>query len=449
MHPGHALLAVSVAEPEALLALLDGRAGLGPELREPLRARLAARVLAGDHALLEQLPADEPVRRHGPAALEALRAYCEGDDQALGQALAAIPFRSPYRDWVQIHKALVRHAEAPGEARASLERIAEDSPFASLKRAALLSLLPDSAFLEALAAAGASERRVACALRGWPPERLGLWQELARLGPEPPPKALIRTIHLRRQALGAEWARHKCLVLAAAGGPSLGSQWLREAGAAPPSTIERARMDGWASDPRIDPWAAVDNWAFYAELLQGKPGQTLDADQRLRIALVLRRADAEGDLLGGHEVPDDVDHCGNLAAAQLEESLRWDPDDLGTYLRLIAFYRRAHRPKDARPDRLLSARPSPQGRPAHPGAGPGALARGHGPTHRGHGPGPGFASLQEGQRHRSAYPRHRPHQQRCAPAPRGGAPIPCSQAGLPGSRRSRPQGAGPGPRVGP
>ena len=111
-----------------------------------MRPLLAAQQIAGDERIAASLAMDDPVRRHANAARGALAAYCAGDDEALKSALAALPFRSPYRDWVQLLKALQLATDRPAEADAQLARIDDESAFAALQRAAQLVLLRRTRF---------------------------------------------------------------------------------------------------------------------------------------------------------------------------------------------------------------------------------------------------------------------------------------------------------------
>jgi len=346
--PGHLTLLMRLGRLDTLIAMLcDDADGLP---REQLRALLAARVLGGDLGLLERLPEADPVRRHSEAALAALAAYCEHDDDAVRAALARIPFRSPYRDWVQLIKALLQ-AQTPTQARTLLDRIDDDSPFAPLKRAMALSLLPATAFPGATEGAAATETEVACVLRGWSPERIAIWQELQRLGTSPSPRALIRLLVRHRDALGADWVRTKSLLFAAQGDIREAMRLLSEAGFARPSAFEQALLVAHRSDPHRDPWEALDAWGQCAELLAQQAGKSKDPNLALRVALLLRRADTLGDLLANAAPSGDPDDFESIAAEQLEQSLRWDPDHRATYLRLIAYHRRGRQLKEAR--RLL------------------------------------------------------------------------------------------------
>ena len=197
-------------------AVLDLHARTGARLDAAtltvLRSHLAALHLAGEPAVAAGLPADDPIRGHGPAAAAALDAYCRGDDEALREALAAIPFRSPYRDLAQVLKALQRAPAAPGEATALLARVADDSGFAPLRRACALALGPPETLAAHLASAGEHTRRFALTLAGWGDERQALWEETRKVT-GPGPQALLRLLQRRRALLGEDWARRQALRL--------------------------------------------------------------------------------------------------------------------------------------------------------------------------------------------------------------------------------------------
>ena len=170
---------------EALQRFRSIESSLPPQSTTRLRATLAALHLAGTEGLDQWLTDDDAVITHGAAARDALSAWCRGNDDEAAALLAGIPFRSPYRDWVQILKALMKAATDPAVATAQLQRIADDSPFAVVARAVTLALLPASAFLTRFEQADDNTWRAAAALRGWSDTRLKLWFELQRAGKNP------------------------------------------------------------------------------------------------------------------------------------------------------------------------------------------------------------------------------------------------------------------------
>jgi tetratricopeptide (TPR) repeat protein len=350
--PDHAALLLQMDRVEPVLALFTGKNAMPPADLERLRPHLAARFLADDDRLGERLPADEPVVVHAQIARTALGAYCAGDDARLQAALTAIPFRSPYRDWVQILKALQRLPASPEEAAGLLARVGEDSPFRNLRRAAQLALLPATAFLAAIPSAGRKAVRFACALRGWSEARIGLWEDLNRLGSSPPPQTLLQFMQRHREALGADWVRRRCLSLLVEGFPS-SLKRLRAIGASPASAEESHLIAAWSAEHGGDPWDQQQRWQTYARHLMRDraPHGRDEGNRRLRIALALRRCEQTNGILSRHAPSEDPEDLDRLVADQLEESLVWDPDDRDTYLRLIGYYRRGKRLKDVR--RLL------------------------------------------------------------------------------------------------
>lgn len=321
---------------------------------ERLRSVLAARALTAGAAITDRLPPEDPIRRQASAASAALDAYCAGDAATLRASLGEIPFRSPYRDLAQILKALQLLPDNADEASKALSRVGADSGFAPLKAAAELALLPESEFLDEALAKSGPRVRLACVLRGWPDARIALLDELRRLGPDPKPSALLGFLHQHRSALGESWARRKSLHLLAPQYPASLS-WLDAVGARPAAPLEQALVAAWHAERIESVWEITHTWAEVAEALKdGIHDPAIQRNDTLRIALAQRRADRVTDILSSEPsptgAPDDVQRA---TAERVEESLKWDPEDRDTYLRLIAFYRGHQQPKEAR--RLLAA----------------------------------------------------------------------------------------------
>ncbi len=351
LHPEHAALLMRTGGVDRVLALFSNDCALPAEAREPLRPLLAAHVIAGDERIAGLLPMDDPVRRHADAARDALAAYCAGDDEALKSALAALPFRSPYRDWVQLLKALQLAADRPDEAGAQLARIGDESAFAPLRLAAQIALLPDDAFLEATTGAGEATLRFACALRGWSPARVALHQELNHLDAEAKPRSMLRVLYRHRAELGEDWVRQQVLRLMAVDFPDR-LEWLPSEGAPTLAEAEFYQVGAWWAELDDDPWEPFHYWSLLARTLMGAAPSDDDPLYRLRVATALRACERHRNLLQELEPSDDPDDLSLQLAAQLEESLEWDPDDRETYLRLIDHYREGKRLKDVR--RLLA-----------------------------------------------------------------------------------------------
>ncbi|MEA3250473.1 MAG: hypothetical protein U9Q35_02650 [Pseudomonadota bacterium] len=348
----HIALLLRLGRVREALELFNQAAGtLPPDALAALRAQLAACYLSGETEILERLAPEDPVVVHGEAAQAALAAYCSGDDAALEQALAVIPFRSPYRDGVQIFKALQHLAEQPDQALALLARVPAESAFAPLHQAVELALAPEQELTSRLADAGEITRRFALTLRGWPPERQALFDEARRLGDEPPPKALLQFLYRHRGRLGDAWVQERGRRLLIDAAPQ-SLEWPREAGGRPLSKAEMVQVGAWQAErQRGDPWYTLQCWELLAQHLESNHSPAPGSDQALRIALVLRRFDQQSDLLAYTTPSPEPDALDRAAAHLVERSLDYDPDAPQVYLRLIAYHLRGKELKAAR--RLL------------------------------------------------------------------------------------------------
>jgi cellulose synthase operon protein C len=363
VHPGHAICLLRLGRVAQVVPMLDDASlKADPESRALLLGHLAAQTLAGTAGIDEVLSADDPIRVQATVAEEALDAYCVGNDQALAQALKAIPFRSPYRDLVQILKALSRldlaardhrgdwTEEARNEASKLLDRVDDESGFARLRDAARLALLSEIELAPKLRDIGPATRDLVFSLRGWPAERAILWNELQALGDSPQPKQLLRLMFRHRGTLGEAWLHERGLRLLLPK-PQTGAKWWIEVGGKPLRKIDGYLLDAWESEADSDPWKVVTYWQDYADLaleaaeLRVEPG----SETALRIALVHRRAETLFQILRRMEPDSDPDSLPGIVAAELELSLEYDPDDRATYLTLIAYYLRGGKAlKDAR-----------------------------------------------------------------------------------------------------
>ena len=317
-------------------AAVKGADRMDPVLLATLRSQLAAFHLAGDPAVAAGLPADDPILRQGEAASHALDAYCGGDDEALRTALAAIPFRSPYRDLAQILKALQRLPAAPAEAATMLARVPDDSGFAHLRRACELALGAPGSLPERLAGVSEPATRFALALAGWGPERQAVLIDYRRLG-EPGPKTLLRLLHRHRATLGEDWARRQALRLLIPGFPK-SAAWMTEAGWRRLSEEERLLVAAWRAEESPKPWVEIDAWEDYSDHLEDQGAGEPGSDPALRLALVLRRVDSHRDILGSSTPSQDEDASDRALADTVARSLKYDPDHKESYERLARYY---------------------------------------------------------------------------------------------------------------
>ncbi|MDN5849602.1 MAG: hypothetical protein L0H63_08150 [Nitrococcus sp.] len=301
----------------------DSETLAGAEGVVKLRARLAAAALANGGELLEQLPGEDPIACDFAAAEAALVAYAGGDEGALETALQRIPFRSPYRDFRQLLKALVLHEQAPDAALDLLARVPADTPFAGL-RAALEAAgrCPEVA----LAALPAQVLELVAALKGWDSEQVQLLASLARLGPSPGRKELFDFIVVHRSTLGEPFAREAAF--AVAGDDRRLHRRLIGVYEAWPALEQRRRVARLSEAHEVSEQAAKE-WQRLLEALALEPDCE---DNRLRRALIHRHI---ADLI---EPPPANPPLNPKVVEHLECSLELDPEARDSSLRLIDHY---------------------------------------------------------------------------------------------------------------
>ena len=301
------------------------------------RTHLAALALCGQHSVLEQLPDDDPVVSDYATAMEALQAYCNGDETELNAILTKIAYRSPYRDLRTLLKLLVELPTNPEQASKILVHIDRRSPFATLAQTTLAASYEGEEFLNRLKPLDQAERGYILALKGWPQSHLEFLQALISLHQSSSgERFLLRFLIKQQQNLGADYARQTALrvLVHHPDGMDLHD---REFGS--PSLFHKSRVLALMQEGlRRDPYNLYHTWnealkAFYHEF---------DASEKqnlLRAALIQRRI---ADLL------ERFDFDQELLLEVLQKSLQDDPDDLPTYLRLIRLYREDKRFKEAR-----------------------------------------------------------------------------------------------------
>lgn len=312
------------------LGLLPSVDKLPPEARVLARAQLAPAVLVAPDQLLAGLP--EENRGHRAAARAAITACARGDAPGLEQALQAISFRSPYRDLRPLLKALALLAADPPAAAASLARVPENGPFQALARTLRVCLMPGTDWLAGLGQLDEAGRLLVLDLKGCPQSQRPLVLDLmARAGKTAPTPLELFDLLLRHRrlltgdALTDDVARRLALRLLPHAPQRLDAF---RASFRPPSAAEQEQVLALADELKLRPEDAEDHWLRLIQLLGNTP-----AGQK-RAALVLRRLADEHT----HHSPD-----GSLcvhALDWLEQSLKLDPADRDTHLRLLRDARR-------------------------------------------------------------------------------------------------------------
>lgn len=300
-----------------------------------LETRLAPALLAADAAVLAELPPASLLVRHHPSALAAVMAYSQPDAAALDAALAAIPFRSPYRDLRPLLKSMRLLESDVAAARATLERLPVGGPFERLAAPLRVAALPPDAQLPAWAQLSPAQQRVAGHLIGMPPALSPLLQALAAAGPAADPETLFDLLLKHCRHVPAAPA-HRLWQQLAPWSPKRIKESLRLCGEQP--QMIKDNVHALAEELNGNFSKAEAHWEAAAQQYadSGMP------DGRLRAALILRHRALDAHHLSRDNTLDDA------GADLLARSLEYDVYDRDAHAHLIAYWRQRDDLKKAR-----------------------------------------------------------------------------------------------------
>lgn len=309
--------------------------GLANEAFTRLEAQLAAALLVASDDTLARLPADSLLLLHRPAALAAFGAYSGNDAPALENALAKLPFRSPYRDLRSLLKGLVLWETDQESARSALARLPPDGPFEQLAAPLRTVLSAGTERLQLWATLNGSQQAMALDLLGCPPAFTPLLRALAEANASLAPAALFDLVQRHARDLPKPFATAVWQWLA---------PWATRRGCDNPrmfgSPTRAAQECATALAVEISgEWDhAETHWSDAADQLFAS-GDALD---RLRAALVLRHMALSPAHLSSDGLldPEGVD--------MLERSLAFDAKDCAAQIRMAQHWRRIGNLKRAR-----------------------------------------------------------------------------------------------------
>jgi tetratricopeptide (TPR) repeat protein len=291
-----------------------------------LEAQLAPGILSADDAVGKQLPPESLLLQHRASALAALAAYARLDGAALDEALAGIPFRSPYRDLRSVLKAMLLWETDREAARAAIARLPPDGPFEPLA-APLRSVLASGPERRRLwVSLNNSQQLAALDLLGWPRAWAPLMQALAGTHTDPAPAALFDLVQRHARVLPEALATRVWQWLAA---------WAPRRGCASPlifgkpSKAQQECATALAVEIKGEQGHAEEHWLDSVQLLAASK----HSDDLQRAALVLRHMAS----LSEHSSREGkLDKAG---AGYLARSLEFDPHDGEVHVRLVQFWR--------------------------------------------------------------------------------------------------------------
>jgi tetratricopeptide (TPR) repeat protein len=314
---------------KAVHLLTDQAEHLPEKVTWQLWSHLGALLLAGEiQDLTDVLPDDAILLKHYAIIEAALEAYYRGYLAIIEENLKQIPFRSPYRDFRPILKALLIFHSDPNGANQLLKKVPTDSPYSHFAK--LIQLAGESEdkeiLLEGLSKGNRYEQAFIAQLKGWDKGRMKVIFMLQTAAKRDSHKALMEVVITHRQTFGESYSRNFCMALL----PSYPAGIrIYEKTYESLSAFEKNRVAALNNEQKGQLSSTAErNWRFCVENLK-KKAQEENTD--LKIALILRHIveliEKRGETFDNFKIPND-----------LAESLAYDPDDKSSYLKLTQWY---------------------------------------------------------------------------------------------------------------
>ncbi len=314
---------------KAVHLLTDQAEHMPEKVTWQLWTHLGALLLAGEiQDLTDVLPDDAILLKHYAIIEAALEAYYRGYLAIIEENLKQIPFRSPYRDFRPILKALLIFHSDPNGANQLLKKVPTDSPYSHFAK--LIQLAGETEdkeiLLEGLSKRDRYEQAFIAQLKGWDKGRMKVISMLQTAAKRDSHKALMEVVITHHQTFGESYSRQFCMALL----PSYPAGIrIYERTYESLSAFEKNRVAALNNEQKGQLSSTAErNWRFCVENLK-KQAQEENTD--LKIALILRHIveliEKRGETFDNFKIPND-----------LAESLAYDPDDKSSYLKLTQWY---------------------------------------------------------------------------------------------------------------
>jgi hypothetical protein len=295
------------------------------EFNHSLLIWFALLLLTHHEEVAEFFPEETPLYQHYQIINSALQAYCQGDDVGLETGLKQISFRSPYRDFRFILKALVAFEREPQSVHQILAQIAADSPFSQFAQLIQAMVNPSDQLWDILTQVSPPELTLLANFKGWDKTHLKSVLNLRLAVKKANSKITFGTILTHRHLLGNQYSQKLCLALLPDYLAGL-KDYQKTFGNL--SLFEQERITALAEERRKRFDLAEKNWRKCISVLKRS---VQDGDNALKIALILRHLVNLGKRYSEEENAD-------LILRDLEESLTFDPTDKASYIELITAY---------------------------------------------------------------------------------------------------------------
>jgi hypothetical protein len=283
-----------------------------------LACLLGLLIITGKSELQAMLPSDSAFLTHAVLAQTALAAHRNNDRDGVERALQQLPFRSAFRDLRTLLKASLLFSESLEQARALLAKIPATSPYRSA--ANLLSVATDdgATLVNKVLSVEQTQLRLISAAKQLNNKQSELLDNLHKHKNHLSDKLKLN-LAMQYQALFNNNIVYNYGLVTVLTSYTAGERdFIKHFGNI--DNFERNRLLALSCENTQRGYEATYYWVQCIELLQNK-----EADNNYKIALIMRHiADREDE-------PE-------RKVAYLIESLKYDEDDLESYLQILRYY---------------------------------------------------------------------------------------------------------------
>ncbi|MGH8559840.1 MAG: tetratricopeptide repeat protein [Methylococcales bacterium] len=309
----------------AVKKFLNVRNQLGKDELDRFESMFALAVVSSSDELAKFFPEDSKLRSHLPVIRQAIDAYCRGDDRTLAALLGQISFHSPYRDMRSILSALSTHASGATDAIERLSRISENSAFKPAARI-VEQAISNPLDVRKLAQYSAQSRDFILTVQGIDSRS---WDLAEKISKTPVSAKNLFNLLLNDPLFHVNRLVQELCYQLLAQYPYGIRAYEKKVKAL--EKFEFYRIHALALERGQDYDNATKAWAGAAHAMAQ---QDENRKNRLIRAMFLRRSAACAELGG--------DFLSIGARRLLEDSLKFDPDNLATYHRLFKIYKNAN-----------------------------------------------------------------------------------------------------------
>ncbi|PKM10789.1 MAG: hypothetical protein CVV13_11635 [Gammaproteobacteria bacterium HGW-Gammaproteobacteria-3] len=281
----------------------------------PALAAWLGLLIITEHPEFQQaLPQDSDFIAHLKLAQSALQAYQENNPEGMDEALKHLPYRSAFRDFRTLLKAVAALPATPDQLPAALSKIPTHSAYAKAASLLLASTQKGTALAQAMTACTHAQRRLIGELSGLSKKQLELIEQLSKQKTPLSDKIKFNLAIQYQSLCGTELAQRFCFGLLArypAGQRDLNKNF----GAV--DDFEQNRLKALTQENNNN-----DAEYYWRQCIRALPQD--GTDNALKTALILRH------MASRQELSEKID--------TLAESLEYDPEDLDCYLQVLRYY---------------------------------------------------------------------------------------------------------------